>query len=88
MHNYSETVHLVFTLPASIGHIAYQNPTLVYNLLFKVTAQTLRLIAADRKHLGVRVGMTAVLHTWGSALSHHPHLHCIVPGRGRTADDQ
>ena len=83
-----EYYHLVFTLPARIGHIAYQNPALVYDLLFKVTAQTLRLIAADPKHLGVRVGMTAVLHTWGSALSHHPHLHCIVPGGGLTADGQ
>jgi hypothetical protein len=83
-----EYYHLVFTLPASIGHIAYQNPALVYNLLFKVTAQTLRLIAADPKHLGVKVGMTAVLHTWGSALSHHPHLHCIVPGGGLAPDDQ
>ena len=83
-----EYYHLVFTLPASIGHIAYQNPALVYKLLFKVTAQTLRLIAADPKHLGVSVGMTAVLHTWGSALTHHPHLHCIVPGGGLTADGQ
>ncbi len=83
-----EYYHLVFTLPASIGHIAYQNPALVYDLLFKVTARTLRIIAADPKHLGVRVGMTAVLHTWGSALSHHPHLHCIVPGGGLTPDNQ
>jgi hypothetical protein len=83
-----EYYHLVFTLPASIGHIAYQNPALVYDLLFKVTAQTLRLIAADPKHLGVKVGMTAVLHTWGSALTHHPHLHCIVPGGGLSPDGQ
>jgi hypothetical protein len=83
-----EYYHLVFTLPASIGYIAYQNPALVYDLLFKVTAQTLRMIAADPKHLGVKVGMTAVLHTWGSALSHHPHLHCIVPGGGLAPDDQ
>ncbi len=74
--------HVVFTLPTIIGHIAYQNPALVYDLLFKVTAQTLRTIAADPKHLGARVGVTAVLHTWGSALTHHPHLHCIVPGGG------
>ena len=83
-----EYYHLVFTLPASVGYIAYQNPALVYDLLFKVTAQTLRMIAADPKHLGVRVGMTAVLHTWGSALSHHPHLHCIVPGGGLDSDSQ
>jgi hypothetical protein len=83
-----EYYHLVFTLPASIGHIAYQNPALVYDLLFKVTAQTLRLIAADPRHLGVKVGMTAVLHTWGSALTHHPHLHCIVPGGGLSPDNQ
>ena len=83
-----EYYHLVFTLPTSMGHIAYQNPALVYDLLFKVTAQTLRIIAADPKHLGVRVGMTAVLHTWGSALSHHPHLHCIVPGGGLAPDNQ
>ncbi|MCP4237156.1 MAG: IS91 family transposase [Aestuariibacter sp.] len=83
-----EYYHLVFTLPASIGCIAYQNPALVYDLLFKVTAQTLRMIAADPKHLGVKVGMTAVLHTWGSALSHHPHLHCIVPGGGLDPNNQ
>ena len=78
--------HVVFTLPAAVARIAYQNPTLVYNLLFKVTAQTLRIIAADPKHLGVSIGMIAVLHTWGSALTHHPHLHCIVPGGGLDPD--
>jgi len=77
-----EYYHVVFTLPAIIAHIAYQNPDLVYDLLFKVTAQTLRTIAADPKHLGAKIGVTAVLHTWGSALTHHPHLHCIVPGGG------
>ena len=81
-----EYYHVVFTLPAIIGRIACQNPTLVYDLLFKVTAQTLRTIAADPRHLGVRVGVTAVLHTWGSALTHHPHLHCIVPGGGLDPD--
>lgn len=80
--------HVVFTLPATIARIAYQNPALVYNLLFKTTAQTLRIIAADPKHLGVRIGMIAVLHTWGSALTHHPHLHCIVPGGGLDPDRQ
>ena len=74
--------HVVFTLPAAIAHIACQNRTLVYDLLFKAASQTLRTIAADPRHLGVRIGMTAVLHTWGSALTHHPHLHCIVPGGG------
>jgi hypothetical protein len=83
-----EYYHVVFTLPACVGHIAYQNPALVYDLLFKVTARTLRIIAADPKHLGARIGMTAVLHTWGSALTHHPHLHCIVPGGGLAPDNQ
>jgi len=77
-----EYYHVVFTLPARLADIAYHNPARVYDLLFKVTAQTLRIIAADPRHLGVRVGVTAVLHTWGSALTHHPHLHCIVPGGG------
>ena len=80
--------HVVFTLPAQIADIAYQNPTLVYDLLFKVTAETLRTIARDPKHLGADIGFTAVLHTWGSAMSHHPHLHCIVPGGGLTPDGQ
>jgi hypothetical protein len=78
--------HVVFTLPARIGDIALQNPALVYGLLFKATAETLRVIAADPKHLGARIGFTAVLHTWGSAMTHHPHLHCIVPGGGLSAD--
>jgi hypothetical protein len=81
-----EYYHVVFTLPAMVADIAYQNPDLVYDLLFKVTAQTLRTIAADPKHLGARIGVTAVLHTWGSALTHHPHLHCIVPGGGLGPD--
>jgi hypothetical protein len=80
--------HIVFTLPSSIADIAYQNKALVYDLLFKVTAQTLRIIAADQKHLGVKIGVTAVLHTWGSALTHHPHLHCIVPGGGLNPEGQ
>jgi hypothetical protein len=77
-----EYYHVVFTLPARIGDIAFQNPALLYDLLFKVTAETLRTIAADPKHLGANLGFTAVLHTWGSAMTHHPHLHCIVPGGG------
>jgi hypothetical protein len=74
--------HVVFTLPASIGDIAFQNKAAVYGALFKAASQTLLTIAADPKHLGARIGLTAVLHTWGSALTHHPHLHCIVPGGG------
>ena len=77
-----EYYHVVFTLPAQIADIAYQNPALIYDLLFKVTAQTLQTIAQDPKHLGAKIGFTTVLHTWGSAMTHHPHLHCIVPGGG------
>jgi hypothetical protein len=77
-----EYYHVVFTLPARIGDIAFQNPTLIYDVLFKATAQTLRTIGADPKHLGASLGFTAVLHTWGSAMTHHPHLHCIIPGGG------
>ena len=77
-----EYYHVVFTLPARIGDIAFQNPALIYDLLFKVTAETLRTIGADPKQLGANLGFTAVLHTWGSAMTHHPHLHCIVPGGG------
>ena len=74
--------HVVFTLPAAIGDIAYQNKAILYGLLFKAAAETLITIAADPKHLGARIGLTAVLHTWGSALTHHPHVHIIVPGGG------
>ena len=78
--------HVVFTLPAAIGAIAFQNKAFVYDLLFKTAAETLLTIAADPKHLGARIGVTAVLHTWGSALTHHPHVHCIVPGGGLSPD--
>ena len=78
--------HVVFTMPAAIADIAYQNKAVVYDLLFKAAAETLTTIAADPKHLGARVGVTAVLHTWGSALTHHPHLHMIVPGGGISLD--
>jgi hypothetical protein len=78
--------HAVFTLPAAIADIAYQNKAVVYDLLFKVSAETMLTIAADPKHLGARIGITAVLHTWGSALTHHPHLHMIVPGGGISLD--
>src|SRR5712672_3432294 len=80
--------HVVFTLPAPIADIAYQNKAVVYDLLLKVAAETLITIAADPKHLGARIGLTAVLHTWGSALTHHPHAHIIVPGGGLSPNDQ
>ena len=78
--------HLVFTLPAPIADIAYQNKAVIYHLLLKVSAETLITIAADPKHLGARIGITGVLHTWGSALTHHPHVHMIVPGGGIALD--
>jgi len=78
--------HVVFTLPAAISDIAYQNKAVIYDLLFKVSAETMLTIAADPKHLGARIGMTSVLHTWGSALTHHPHVHMIVPGGGISLD--
>jgi hypothetical protein len=78
--------HVVFTLPAPIGAIAYTNKAVIYDLLFDVAAETLRTIAADPKHLGARIGTTLVLHTWGSALTHHPHVHGIVPGGGLSPD--
>src|SRR5271165_2684868 len=78
--------HVVFTLPGPIADIAYQNKSVVYDLLLKVAAETLITIAADPKHLGARIGLTAVLHTWGSALTHHPHVHVIVPGGGLSPD--
>jgi len=80
--------HVVFTLPAAIGDIAYHNKAILYGLLFKAAAETLITIAADPKHLGARIGLTAVLHTWGSALTHHPHVHIIVPGGGISPDGQ
>jgi hypothetical protein len=80
--------HVVFTLPAEIGAIAYQNKAAVYGLLFKAAAQTLTTIAADRKHLGAEIGVTAVLHTWGQNLDHHPHVHCIAPGGGVAIDGE
>ena len=80
--------HAVFTLPAPISDIAYQNKAVVYAILFSAAAETLITIAADPKHLGARIGLSAVLHTWGSALTHHPHVHCIVPGVGLSPDRQ
>jgi hypothetical protein len=79
-------VHVVFTLPAEIAPIAYQNKAVVYDLLFRTAAETLLTIAADPKHLGARIGATAVLHSWGSAMTHHPHVHMIVPGGGISLD--
>ena len=83
-----EYYHVVFTLPAPISAIAYYNKAVIYDLLFEVAAQTLRTIAADPKHLGAQVGVTLVLHTWGSALTHHPHVHGIVPGGGLAPDGE
>src|SRR5438132_8990500 len=79
--------HVVFTLPSAIGDIAYQNTAVIYDLLFKASSETMLTIAADPKHLGARIGITSVLHTWGSAMTHHPHLHMIVPGGGLSMDD-
>jgi hypothetical protein len=79
---------VVFTVPAEVADIAYQNKAVVYDILFKAASQTLLTIAADPRRLGARIGVTAVLHTWGSAMTHHPHLHCIVPGGGLSADGQ
>jgi len=78
--------HVVFTLPAPIADIAYQNKAVVYGLLFDMAAETLLRIAADPKRLGASIGATLVLHTWGSALTHHPHVHGIVPGGGLAPD--
>ena len=78
--------HVVFTLPAGIAPIAYQNKAVVYDLLFRTAAETLLTIAADPKHLGARIGATAVLHSWGSTMTHHPHVHMIVPGGGISLD--
>ena len=83
-----EYYHVVFTLPAPIADIAYQNKAVLYGLLFDVAAETLLTIAADPKHLGARIGATLVLHTWGSALTHHPHVHGIVPGGGLSPDGE
>ena len=78
--------HVVFTLPAEVADIAFHNKAAVYDLLFKAASETMLTIAADRKHLGARIGITAVLHTWGSAMTHHPHVHMIVPGGGIALD--
>jgi Putative transposase/Transposase zinc-binding domain len=81
-----EYFHVVYTLPAPIADIAYQNKRVIYDLLFKAAAEATLTIADDPKHLGARIGLTAVLHTWGSAMTHHPHVHMIVPGGGLSHD--
>ena len=78
--------HVVFTMPAPIAEIAFQNKAVVYAILFTAAAETLRIIAANPKHLGAEIGLVAVLHTWGQNLHHHPHVHCVVPGGGPSAD--
>jgi hypothetical protein len=78
--------HVVFTLPAPVAEIAFQNKETVYAILFRTAAETLRTIAADPKHLGAEIGVVAVLHTWGQTLHHHPHVHCVVPGGGPSLD--
>jgi hypothetical protein len=78
--------HVVFTLPAPVGAMAFQNKAAVYGILFRAAAETLRLIAADPRHLGAEIGGVAVLHSWGQAMQHHPHVHCIVPGGGHSPD--
>ena len=80
--------HVVFTLPAAIADIAYQNKAVIYDLLFRASAETLVTIAADPRHLGARIGITSVLHSWGSAMTHHPHVHMIVPGGGISLDGE
>jgi hypothetical protein len=78
--------HVVSTVPSQIASIALQNKKVIYSILFRATAETLRRIAADRKHLGAQIGFLAVLHTWGQNLQHHPHIHCVVPGGGLSTD--
>src|SRR5277367_2559656 len=78
--------HVVFTLPAPVAEIAFQNKETVYAILFRTAAETLRTIAADPRHLGAEIGLVAVLHTWGQTLQHHPHVHCVVPGGGPSPD--
>ena len=78
--------HVVFTLPAPVAEMAFQNKEVVYTILFKAAAEALRTIAADAKHLGAEIGLLAVLHTWGQNLHHHPHVHCVVPGGGPSLD--
>jgi hypothetical protein len=78
--------HVVFTLPAAVGAIAFQNKAVVYGILFRAAAETLRIIVVDPRHLGAEIGGVAVLHSWGQTMQHHPHVHCIVPGGGPSSD--
>ena len=78
--------HMVFTVPAPVADLAYQNKDVIYDILFRASAETMLTIAADPKHLGARIGITSVLHSWGSAMTHHPHVHMIVPGGGISLD--
>jgi Putative transposase len=78
--------HVVFTVPAPIAEIALHNKAVVYGILFTDAAETLRVIATDPRHIGAEIGLVAVLHTWGQNLHHHPHVHCVVPGGGPSAD--
>ena len=78
--------HVVFTLPTEIGALAYQNRAKLYGLMFTPAAEALTTIAADPRHLGAEIGLTAVLHSWGQTMDHHPHIHCIVPGGGLSSD--
>ena len=75
----------MFSLPAQIANIAYQNKVVIYHIMFKASAETMITIAADPKHLGARIGVLSILHTWGSALTHHPHVHMICAGRRHLA---
>ena len=77
--------HVVFTVPAPVAEIAFQNKATVYAILFRTAAETLHTIAADPRHLGAEIGLVAVLHSWGQNLYHHPHVHCVVPGGGEGA---
>jgi hypothetical protein len=80
--------HAVYTLPAAVADIAYQNEAVIYGILFRASAETTVTIAADPKRLGATIGITSVLHTWGSAMTHHPHVHMIVPGGGLSLDGE
>ena len=83
-----EYFHVVFTVPEAIAAIAYQNKKVLYDMLFHASAETLRTIAADPKHLGAEIGFLAILHTWGQTLLHHPHVHCVIPGGGISPDGE
>jgi hypothetical protein len=81
-----EYFHVVFTLPEELAALALQNKRQMYGLLFRATAETLQSIAADPQHLGAQLGFFCILHSWGQTLTHHPHLHCVVPGGGLSPD--